>query len=78
MTGTRSSVSGHSIRGKCRTTAWSDTTAFCPSSEALGFGARQLDEVVRRLAKLGAHKVRATTGEHPFFLPARKMYLAGG
>lgn len=49
-----------------------------PAFRRRGFGARQLAEVVRRMQARGIKVVRATTGEHPFFLAARQMYLSLG
>jgi GNAT superfamily N-acetyltransferase len=49
-----------------------------PGFRRRGFGTRQLDEIVRRLRSDGAERITATTSEHPFFLPAREMYLSFG
>ncbi|MEO0085106.1 MAG: GNAT family N-acetyltransferase [candidate division WOR-3 bacterium] len=49
-----------------------------PQFRRRGFGARQLAEVVRRMQARGIKVVKATTGEHPFFLAARQMYLSFG
>jgi len=49
-----------------------------PGFRRRGFGSRQLAEVVRRMRARGISVVKATTGEHPFFLAARQMYLSSG
>jgi len=49
-----------------------------PGFRKRGFGKRQLDEIVRRLRGRKAERILATTSEHPFFLPAREMYLSFG
>jgi len=49
-----------------------------PDHRKHGYGARQLEEIVRRLRTRGAGKVAVTTSEHPFFVPARELYLSFG
>jgi GNAT superfamily N-acetyltransferase len=49
-----------------------------PEHRKKGYGSRQLEEIVRRLKTLGAGRVIATASEHPFFLPAREMYMSMG
>ncbi len=49
-----------------------------PAYGRKGFGKRQLQEIVARLGASGVRTVVATTGEHAFFLPAQKMYMACG
>ena len=49
-----------------------------PECRGQGFGKRQLEEVVRRFVSLGIQTARATSNDHPFFAPARRMYLACG
>jgi GNAT superfamily N-acetyltransferase len=49
-----------------------------PGFQGNGYGRLQLREVMRRLTVRGAQTIQAITGEHPFFLPARKMYAACG
>lgn len=49
-----------------------------PEFRKQGFGKMQMEEVLQRLRTLKFTKVCVTTGDHPFFLPARKMYLACG
>ena len=41
-------------------------------------GRQQIEEMLRRLEALGFTKARVTTGDHPGFIPAQKMYLACG
>lgn len=43
-----------------------------------GYGSTQLRGVLHRLGQLGFRKVRAQTGDQPFFAPARRMYQACG
>ncbi len=43
-----------------------------------GYGRRQLEELLRRLRELDIRRAVATTGEHPFFAPAQRMYLRCG
>lgn len=49
-----------------------------PEFRGNGYGSRQLEEVVRRLRSLRCRRALATTSEHPFFMPARQMYLSQG
>ena len=49
-----------------------------PEHRGRGFGAGQLREMVRRLAERGASTLCVSTGEHPFFLPARRMHESCG
>ena len=49
-----------------------------PSHQGKGYGQAQLREVLRRLGQQGFQKVRAQTGDQPFFAPARRMYQACG
>lgn len=43
-----------------------------------GFGRQQIQEIIRRLRAMGIRKACASTGEHAFFTPARRMYVACG
>lgn len=45
-----------------------------PPYRKQGYGTRQIQEVLRRLASRRCARVRVSTSEHPFFAPARKMY----
>ena len=49
-----------------------------PRYRRLGYGNLQIREILRRLRSGGFQKAVVTTGEHPFFLPARRMYVACG
>jgi GNAT superfamily N-acetyltransferase len=49
-----------------------------PEYRSRGYGRMQLGEVVRRLEARGVERIEATTSLHPFFLPARRMYVACG
>ncbi|HEO72321.1 MAG TPA: GNAT family N-acetyltransferase [Candidatus Hydrogenedentes bacterium] len=49
-----------------------------PGFQRRGYGTRQVDEVLRRLRERGIAQARVTTGVHPFFEPARRMYRACG
>jgi GNAT superfamily N-acetyltransferase len=49
-----------------------------PEYQSLGYGRRQLHEILRRLKQLEIRRAVVTTSEHPFFLPARSLYLACG
>ncbi|MBC8481766.1 MAG: GNAT family N-acetyltransferase [Planctomycetes bacterium] len=49
-----------------------------PEFQGRGFGKEQINEILRRFKLNGFAKVLVTTGEEPFFKPARKMYLSCG
>ncbi len=49
-----------------------------PEFRRKGCGLWQLREILRRFAAMGIKKAQATTHEHAFFGPARRMYLACG
>ena len=49
-----------------------------PEYQGRGFGKVQIKEVLKRLKDHGFEKAFVTTGEHPFFESADKMYLACG
>ena len=49
-----------------------------PEYRGRGFGKQQILEILRRLEDRRIEAARVTTSEHPFFLPARKMYRALG
>jgi GNAT superfamily N-acetyltransferase len=49
-----------------------------PEFRGRGYGKRQIEEIVGRLKAKGFKKAAATTGEHAFFEPARRMYEACG
>ncbi|RPI02564.1 MAG: GNAT family N-acetyltransferase [Ignavibacteriae bacterium] len=49
-----------------------------PKFRGQGFGKRQIQETLRRLKMRSIRNVIVSTSEHPFFIPAQKMYLACG
>ena len=49
-----------------------------PEFQGRGYGTLQLIEILRRLKERGIDKAVVSTGLHPFFLPARRTYLACG
>ncbi len=49
-----------------------------PEYQGKGFGKAQIKEVFKRLKEQRFKKIIVTTGEHPFFESADKMYLACG
>ena len=53
-------------------------TCVLPEFRGWGIGRMQMKEVLQRLEGEGFKKVLVRTGEHPFFAPARRMYLSCG
>lgn len=49
-----------------------------PEFRGQGFGSAQIREILRRFRSLGIRTAQVTTGDQPFFVPARRMYLACG
>lgn len=49
-----------------------------PHFQGKGYGKRQILEILERFKQMGIKRAKATTSEHPFFLPAQKMYLMCG
>jgi GNAT superfamily N-acetyltransferase len=49
-----------------------------PEHQKKGYGKQQILEVIKRLKSKDIIRVIASTSEHPFFEPARKMYLSCG
>jgi GNAT superfamily N-acetyltransferase len=49
-----------------------------PKHGGAGFGRAQILETLRILKAQGFTRARVTTGDHPFFIPAQKMYQACG
>jgi len=49
-----------------------------PEFRGRGFGRAQILEVLRLFKEKGIMAARVTTSEHPFFVPARRMYEALG
>ena len=49
-----------------------------PEYRGQGFGKAQILKIVSIFRELGVKKVKVTTGEHPFFNSAQKMYTSCG
>ena len=49
-----------------------------PAFRGYGFGKHQIEEVLRRFQIKQVNLARVTTGAHPFFEPAQRMYTACG
>ncbi len=49
-----------------------------PKYQGKGFGKRQILKVIKILKNSGFEKIRVTTGDHEFFVPAHKMYKSCG
>jgi GNAT superfamily N-acetyltransferase len=49
-----------------------------PRHRRAGIGKTQITAMLARFKRAGFRKVVVTTGDHPFFVPAQKMYLACG
>ena len=49
-----------------------------PEFRGLSFGRRQIEEILRRFRDRGIVRASVQTGDHPFFVPAQRMYLASG
>ena len=49
-----------------------------PDFRGRGFGGQQIREALRQLTTRGAVLAKVTTHEHPFFIPAQRMYEACG
>jgi len=49
-----------------------------PEFQGKGFGKQQMVELLRRLRTYDFVEATVTTGDHPFFIPAQKMYLSCG
>ena len=49
-----------------------------PEYRNRGFGRQQVNEILRRMAGLEIKRAEVSTGYHPFFFPARRMYAACG
>lgn len=45
-----------------------------PEYQGRGYGTQQIAEILRIFRQKKFKKARVTTSEHPFFLPAQKMY----
>jgi GNAT superfamily N-acetyltransferase len=49
-----------------------------PEFRGRGWGRAQLREILERLKERGFKKAKASTGDHPFFRAAQKVYLSCG
>lgn len=49
-----------------------------PEYRGRGIGKQQIREILRRFRALGIRRAVVSTGEHPFFQPVQRMYLACG
>jgi len=49
-----------------------------PECRRKGYGSQQILELVSRLKSLSVMRAVVSTSEHPFFEPARRMYLSCG
>jgi GNAT superfamily N-acetyltransferase len=52
--------------------------AVLPEYQKRGFGKRQIEEILRRFRKRGFKRAKVSTLDHPFFIPAQRMYLSCG
>jgi len=49
-----------------------------PEYRGQGFGQQQICEILRRFRETGIRQARVSTNDHPFFVPAQRMYAACG
>jgi GNAT superfamily N-acetyltransferase len=49
-----------------------------PEFQGQGIGSAQVREIIRRFQFLGIRLARVSTGDQPFFTPARRMYVGCG
>ncbi|MCP4645710.1 MAG: GNAT family N-acetyltransferase [bacterium] len=49
-----------------------------PEYRGHGFGKEQIREALRLLKELGIRRARVSTNDHPFFVPAQRMYVGCG
>jgi GNAT superfamily N-acetyltransferase len=49
-----------------------------PEYRRKGFGRQQVGEALRGLTRRGIRQARVSTNDHPFFLPAQRIYTACG
>lgn len=49
-----------------------------PRYQGRGYGRRQIEEILRRFRNRGFRRARVRTDEHPFFVPARRIYEGCG
>ena len=55
-----------------------DHNCILPSFRRRGFGSQQIMELLRRLRSMEIREARASTLDHPFFVPAQRMYVRCG
>ncbi|MGD8561049.1 MAG: GNAT family N-acetyltransferase [Desulfarculaceae bacterium] len=49
-----------------------------PEYRNQGFGKQQIAEILAHFRRLGISQARVSTNDHPFFVPAQRMYTACG
>ena len=49
-----------------------------PEFRGRGFGQSQILEILKRFKEMGIQTAKVSTNDHPFFLPAQRMYTACG
>jgi GNAT superfamily N-acetyltransferase len=49
-----------------------------PEYRKQGFGKQQVREILRKFRQSGIRQAQVSTNDHPFFLPAQRMYAACG
>jgi GNAT superfamily N-acetyltransferase len=49
-----------------------------PEYRNQGFGKQQIVEILQKFRQIGIRQVRVSTNDHPFFVPAQRMYVACG
>ena len=49
-----------------------------PEFRGRGFGKLQIEEICARLRTIGCKRAVVSTGDHPFFVPAQRMYISCG
>lgn len=52
--------------------------AVLPEFQKQGLGKQQIFETLRRFQKMGFRKAKVSTLDHPFFVPAQRMYRSCG
>ncbi len=57
---------------------WIGQNCIVPSQRGKGYGSRQIRQAVASLTGQRATRIVVETGIHPFFAPARAMYLSCG
>jgi GNAT superfamily N-acetyltransferase len=49
-----------------------------PEFRGRGFGKQQILEILRRFRETGIRLAKVSTNDHPFFVPAQRMYISCG